>query len=101
MELQGLSVNQLIDTVQGLSANFKLVSNISEDEGFRSSAYTSHKRKLVEVLPLQKIVQEYVLEYVIIEYARRVTHRQESINLHGMLAKVVKNPGNYAKVHGK
>lgn len=98
---QILSVNQLIDTVQGLSANFKLVSNISEDEGFRSSAYTSHKRKLVKVLPLQKIVQEYVLEYVIIEYARRVTHRQESINLHGMLAKVVKNPGNYAKVHGK
>lgn len=99
---QILSVNQLIDTVQGLSANFKLVSNnISEDEGFRSSAYTSHKRKLVKVLPLQKIVQEYILEYVIIEYARRVTHRQESINLHGMLAKVVKNPGNYAKVHGK
>lgn len=58
---QILSVNQLIDTVQGLSANFKLVSNnISEDEGFRSSAYTSHKRKLVKVLPLQKIVQEYI-----------------------------------------
>lgn len=60
---QILSGNQLIDTIQGLSENSKFVSNkISEDEGFRSSAYTSHKRKLVKVLSLQKIVQEDILK---------------------------------------
>lgn len=72
MELQGLlkylvkiiiECKSLIDTVQGLSGNSKFSSNIiSEDEGFRSSAYTSHKRKIVKALPLQKIVQEDILE---------------------------------------
>lgn len=60
---QILSENQLIHTVQGISENSKFASNnISEDERFKSSAYTSHNRKLLKVLPLKKIVQGDTLE---------------------------------------